>query len=576
MKIGITFTDIEMFGRRLTIGDAKALLTELDQTEVLEFCALLSAINEVAVGPGIAWSSPKHLSLLDRLLHDLLTPVHHAKARRLVLAGQPFAPLASAAIRSLMKLACLWCATKDGRSLNSARCRERVTKVLFALQGAMLTETPVGAADFNWVNRMFPGVTRCILGNPRLDLGHDIGRIHAIVSRPAIGEMLARKQGGKTVSAWFEETFGLSAADYRKVSQALSGYAGGFKVDAPRRDQLWLNLEAFIKCFTGQEERVRQLIQLATTTVDDVVAAVKSEPSDLSEVVFDANDLLLIRPLLRVGSHDLVTSYDAVFGKFVRGLPYLAMAAAERAGFTGKALDGARAPVGYIFEGYVGWLADERFGGGPIRVIKNYRIASQHLPKGHSDPERDLLLLFGNVGFPIEVKAKVPPRPLRSSGDLGMLATLVEELSLQAVTAAEALVKGECCTEDGMPIASVQKAYPGILVFDRFPARFPFSDAFETELDKRLQRTCFRDSSNIGPLQVFDIDTYEDWDKAYRLPEETSRLFDALQTRAKTPWLRYESLLAVRKQADGLQSTWDSVLDKLCAESEADLCKRKS
>jgi hypothetical protein len=132
--------------------------------------------------------------------------------------------------------------------------------------------------------------------------------------------MLARKQGGKTVNAWFEETFGLSAADYRKVSQALSGYAGGFKVDAPRRDQLWLNLEAFIKCFTGQEERVRQLIQLATTTVDDVTAAVKSEPSNLSEVVFDANDLLLIRPLLRVGSHDLVTSYDAVFGKFVRGL----------------------------------------------------------------------------------------------------------------------------------------------------------------------------------------------------------------------------------------------------------------
>ena len=157
-----------------------------------------------------------------------------------------------------------------------------------------------------------------------------------------------------------------------------------------------------------------------------------------------------------------------------------------------------------------------------------------------------------------------------------MLAMLVEELSWQAVTTADALVKGECCTEDGLPIAPVRKAYPGVLVFEHFPARFPFSDAFETELAKQLQRPAFQDSSTVGPLQVFDIDSYEDWDKAYHLPEETSRLFDALQRRAKTPWLRYESLLEIRRQEDGLQPTWDSVVDKLCAESEAVLRGKKT
>src|SRR5687767_12871427 len=75
MKLGITFTDIEMFGRRLTIGDVKTLLSQLDRTDVLEFCARLNAINEVVVGPGIAWRTQNHLQLLERLLHDLLIPV---------------------------------------------------------------------------------------------------------------------------------------------------------------------------------------------------------------------------------------------------------------------------------------------------------------------------------------------------------------------------------------------------------------------------------------------------------------------------------------------------------------------
>jgi hypothetical protein len=576
MKLGLTFTDIDMFGRRMAIGDTKALLSQLDQSDVLEFCALLNAINEVAVGPGIAWSSPKHLQLLERLLHELLTPVYHAKARRLVLTERPFVPLVSAALRSLMKLACMWCPPEGGKSLDNPRLRQNVSKVLFALQGAMLTKTSIGAAHLDWGYRAFPAVTRCVLCNPRLNLGHDMGRLHAIVSRPTVGDLLSRKEGGRTIGDWFEETFGLAPADYRKVSQALAGYAGRFKVDAPHRDQLWLDLEAFSKCFTVQEERVRQLVQLATTTVEEVAGGIKTEPLNLSEVVFDANDVLLVRPLLQVGSRHLVTSYDSVFGKFVRGLPYLAMAAAERAGLTGKALDGARGPVGYIFEGYAGWLADERFRGGPVRTIKNYKIATGNLPKGHTDPERDVLLILGDVGFPIEVKAKVPPRPLRSSGDLQMLAILVEELSCQAVTAADALVKGECRTADGLPIAPVRKAYPGVLVFERFPARFPFSDAFETELEKRLQKPIFKDSSTVGPLQVFDIDQYEDWDKAYHLPDETSRLFNALQKRAKTPRLRYESLIEIRSQEDGLQPTWDSVVDKLCAESEAVLCGKKA
>ncbi|MFO1501307.1 MAG: hypothetical protein U1G07_23450 [Verrucomicrobiota bacterium] len=270
------------------------------------------------------------------------------------------------------------------------------------------------------------------------------------------------------------------------------------------------------------------------------------------------------------------TSFDGIFGKFVRGLPYLAMAAAERAGLSGNALQAVRAPVGYIFEGYATWLARERFRGSPVRVIKNYRIKPEHLPKDHTDPERDLLLILGEIGFCVEVKAKVPPRSLRASGDLHMVAELVEGLSRQAVTAADALTKGSCSTEDGTHIPRLRKAYPVVLVFDHFPARFPFSDAFEAELENQLQRPLFRDGLDIGPLQVFDVDSYEDWDKAYRLPEETNLLFDALQERASAPWLRYESLAELRKQKDGIQPNWKSMMDKLCDESEELLCRTKT
>ncbi len=400
-----------------------------------------------------------------------------------------------------------------------------------------------------------------------------MARLHAIVSRPEVGELLAQREGGRTINDWFKERFGLTACNYREVAQALAGYAGRFNPDAPHPTHLWLDLDAFCKCFPGEDQAVARLVQLATTTPEAVKAAAKFEYSSFSAVLFDSNDLLLLRPLLQVGRRHLVTSFDGIFGKFVRGLPYLAMAAAEQAGLSGNALQAVRAPVGYIFEGYAAWLASERFRSSPVKVIKNYRIKAEHLPKDHTDPERDLLLILGEIGFCVEVKAKVPPRSLRATGDLHMVAELLEGLSRQAVTAADALTKGSCYTADGTHIPRLRKAYPTVLVFDHFPARFPLSDAFEAALEDHLQRSLFRDGPDIGPLQVFDIDSYEDWDKAYRLPEEANLLFDALKGRASAPWLRYESLTELRKQKDGIQPSWSSIMDKLCDESEALLCR---
>ena len=546
-------------GKRLSVADVKALLSPLDRNDVLLFCAYLNGVNETGIGPGVAWDRPEHVQRLQVLLNSLLPQVYHKKALRLAATSKPFAPLVSSALRALMKLACLWCPPTGGKHL-SVRYRQNVGKVLFGLQGALVNEVPVGKADLDWIYRAFPAVTRCILANPRLDLGHDTGRLHGIIARQAVGALLEKEHDGLTVDAWFKREFQVSAKDYRRIAQGLAGYAGRFAARPQNLDFLWLDFVPFRNSFPGLEKQVQFIWEIAEATVDEVVASQTAEPTSLSEVVYDPKDVLLVKPLLGVGERHLVTSYDAVFSKFVRGLPYLAYAVAQKRGVTGGKLQmGARDPTGRIFEGYVRWLTRERFCGSDVKVFCSYQINAPQQRKGHANPEGDVLLIVGDIAYPIEVKAKVPTLADRASGDLVCLAKLVDDLSLQAATAAVALVKGECRSEDGSQIPPVQKAYPCLLVFERFPIRFPFADAFEQELSKKPNRSSiFTDSPTAGPLQVFDIDSYEDWDKAYRLPSETAQLFDALQKRATTSWLRYESLLQIREAEGRAKPTWRS------------------
>ena len=576
MRTGVTFTDLDMLGRRLSLADAKALLEPLDQTDVLEFCAFLGAVNETGPGPGIAWDTAAHIERLRRLLHDLLPPVYHAKAFRLAAAGPPFTPLVGIALRSLTKLACMWCHPTGGQRLKNVRYRQNVSKVLFGLQGALMDETPIGNADLDWVYRAFPGVARCVFANPRLNLGRDMGRLHGIISRPEVGELLARAHTGMTVDGWFQQEFHVSAKDYRRIVQALAGYAGRCVNQLENLNQLWLDIAAFTSSFPGQEKEVREIFELAATNVDDVAARPGApEPRTLSEVVYDPRAPLLVRPLLRLGPGHLVTSFEAVFSKFVRGLPYLAHAVAQSQGTTDDRLHkGSRNPTGLIFEGYARWLTRERFRRSDVKVFCGYRVDSAQTAKGETKPERDLLVVVEDIAYPIEVKAKVPTLATRASGMLNELVELVGGLSRQAMTAADALVNGTCRSEDGTTIPPVRKAFPCVLVFERFPIRFPFSDAFEEELSKSQKRSLFSNCSTTGPLQVFDIDSFEDWDKAYHLPNETTRLFNAIQKRATTPSLRYESLVEIRKGEDGVEPKWKSLLDELCDESEMELSGR--
>src|ERR1035437_6606071 len=141
--VGVTFTGEEIFREKLDVPGARALLSPLDLCDVLEFCALLNAVNQISVyeaGGRSKWNSEGGQRLLERLLKHLLEPVYHPRAWKLYDANPRFSPLVGAAINGVIGLACRWCQERGGKRLNSIRYRRNVTRVLFALQGKLVNK----------------------------------------------------------------------------------------------------------------------------------------------------------------------------------------------------------------------------------------------------------------------------------------------------------------------------------------------------------------------------------------------------------------------------------------------------
>ena len=133
LTVGMTFTGEAIFREKLDIPTARLLLAPLDLCDVLEFCALLNAVNQISVyeaGGGSKWNSEGGESLLARLLKDLLEPMYYPRAWKLYDASPRFSPLVGAAINGLIGLACRWCQERGGRRLNTIRYRRNVTRVL--------------------------------------------------------------------------------------------------------------------------------------------------------------------------------------------------------------------------------------------------------------------------------------------------------------------------------------------------------------------------------------------------------------------------------------------------------------
>jgi len=564
MNVGVTLTSKDVFNEELNLTDCKLFLGSLDQTDVLRLCALLTAVNQISAYEVGGWKSPGGERLLDGVFKDLLQPVPLERAKKLYRTSQHFAPLNGAALSGVTGLACRWCPKDGGQRIDSIEHGQKFVRVLFALQEAMLDRTMVkrniaSIGEIECQRALFPHFARNILANQAVRMEHDLGRLHAFSTRLP-----------EVCDKWFVERFGLSVLEYQCFFTGLSGYAGKF-IQHNHVCHLHLRLDKFLDSLNGPRDRIDQLLRVAETTPERL-AAETVEPNEMADAVF-CIDHLLVYPLLKIGEFHLVTSFEAVFSKFFRGFPYLSQlrAAQDKPSGSGDVVLGARGGFGKIFEAYAVWLTHQRFGGGSVEIIEDYRV---QLPghKKSSLAQRDLLLIRGDVGYALETKAIVPNLHLRKTGDLEEVVRYIvpkddgnvdrQGLVFQARTAAEALTTGKAFRRDEKtPIRVLRRVFPIGLVFGQLPLRFFNSKPFEIDVAKAYGSDVFRDSGNIAPMQFFDIQAFEEWDKAFGIPSEAGLLFVALEKRAYHEMLRYENFKSARGGNDGL-------IDKLARESE--------
>jgi hypothetical protein len=555
MNVAVTFTGKEVFNESLNLTDAKLLLESLNPTDVLRLCALLNAFHQISAYQfrRDGYRTPEAEASLKWLLEQLLHPDYQKTALEKIYrksAPRHFSPLNGAAINGVMGLACRWCPKDRGHRLNSIEHGQNVARVLFALQGAMMAkENVVSIEDVTGQRAAFPDFVKNILANQPVRVEHDLGRLHAFASRPEIaGRSEHKPEEEMLIDKWFTDKFGLSVLEYQCCFTALSGYASKFVQDN-HVSQLHLRLDRFLNLLNGPRDRVEELLRLAETTPERVVEET-DEPKQLADAVF-CIDHLLVYPLLKIGDIHLVTSFEAVFSKFIRGLPYLATLKAEQSkpGGGGAVRFGSRAGFGKIFEGYAGWLAHQWFDGSDVKIIEDYRV---QLPgrKMSGFAQRDLLLIRDDVGYAIETKAIVPNLDLRKTGDLEEIVRKIvprkddgsidpNGLVFQARTAAEALTAGTAFLKDEKtPIPLLRRVFPIGIVFEQLPLRFYNSKPFEMDVVKAYGSDVFRDSGKIAPIQFFDIQEFEEWDIVFDMPSEAGLLLVALEKRAYNEILR--------------------------------------
>ena len=579
VSVGVTYTGRKIFRETLDLAGAKALLSPLNLHDVLEFCARLNAVNQITPPEVEGWKSAGGKELIECLLHYLPEAVHRQRARDISRTPMPFSPLVGAAISGIIGLACRWCQEEGGEPLANSLCRGNVMRVLFALQGALVDKKKLmQIGNVGGLRQAFPYVTRSILANRPVNMTHDLGRLHALASRPEIHDALA-KRGKCSVNDWFQGSFGLSVSRYQYAMTALTCYAAQFRAKAPSSSPFWLPLRTFVEAVGGSHAEVEALIRSAETTPE--LLAKKSEPVELAEAVYYIDDLL-VTPLLRVGDAHLITSFEGVFANFMHGLSYKSSRVAEqRSGGPDKDIAaGARGGFGPIFEEYACWLAFQWFGDSNVEVITNYRVK---LP-GHKSfgelPQGDILFIYGGVGYLIEVKAIVPPLPVRRCGDLSLIVKMLvpsdkngtldrSGLVLQTRRLGEGLVNGCGVRADGKtPIPALRRVFPIGLVFEHLPLRYPFTIPFEMDVQQTCGVKVFEDSGALAPLQFFDIEAFEMWDAVFDLPLEAAGLLAALEKRATNEIFRYETIEHVRGCRRTNRRQKPGVLQILADESE--------
>jgi hypothetical protein len=353
VRIGITFTSRNIFGEKLSLQEVLKVISLLNRNEAIIHCAEWNRWNTWVLFHSGTWKNAHKDQ--QRLVDELVPPNAQSRAMAVFNDEKFVSPFSEISVLALIGLLCRFTAGVGGESLNTRQAQRALFRALLALQESIL---PDNFFDLS-VPEQFPFEVRLTLANISLQnrWSYDMGRLHSLLTVPEISNGL----NGITVQAWFLNRLGLDGKDYECAANTFLGSAF-YHADYSRLQEQAPALY----------QRMGRLLELSTAAPEDVVKGLnalhpQADPAHLSDAVAYSN-LLLVRPMMRLGERLVCTSPRNLFNKIHRGLPYLCLEARTN---PGEQKTRPRDEFGYIFEAYVSWLMKQWIAGHDIRFVTN-------------------------------------------------------------------------------------------------------------------------------------------------------------------------------------------------------------
>lgn len=546
---GVVLTADRIYGRNLSLAECRAEMSRFRFISVLGFLTIVLRLNDDVVMDAESSQSDRDAEI-RRLLHLLFDGEALQRATReweeTTAGGHFFRPLSSPAVLGLVEFAGAHCVREGGISVTA-----RLAWVLLSFQSELISRSVQETAwgEMNMVDASLvihaDLVRNRLAHNPEWYLRNCMARLYAFAFIPAVGAKLPR---GTTQAGWFQEWFGMSPADYLFAATAMLAFQGQFDRSQADIRRIQTSRAEILGSFNDDfRPQVERLLTLAVRPIAEIGSGVR-EISSFTEIIYHATAMMR-SPLIELNDdHLLCVSAVHLRNKYLAGIRHLPLDL-RRVGvgsLPNSVVESFGGSFGLMLEGYVIWLlrqwivADQR-----TRIYENYRIPP--LRPG-DDPERDLLIVRGDVALVFEIKSRAISLAVRHKGDFESLDTVLLPPAFQAYTAAQALRAATATTATGEVIEGIRTVVPIAVVWDIVPLASAFAQSYERHLQQLTSRPLFREEDGIMPLQFLSIEFLESLEILCDLTPSSGEFFGVLMERARREELRYAPI-----QGEGLR-----------------------
>lgn len=438
-------------------------------------------------------------------------------------------PVCNHGLLGFAAMVSLFCSKNESIPLNQA-LRRRLFVIVLHIQNHLLDEYK-SPKD---IPKVLPSLIRHMTLELRLQRKWEceLGRLHGLVSLPEAETRLRAKFPEQTTDSFFRDSCGLTGKEYQVAANVIFG-AIMHEADFDRLPEAAPHLNRI----------VQPLLKYSTSDI----AAIGTDLGCVNsyEQLAQQTVKLLAHPSIQFRARHYVFSFDALFNRLIRDLPYIGFESRTIGPIASKSQ--AARYFGSLFEGYVVWLL-RRFFQEPIHIYSPYY--------DHQNCERDFAISIGGHFLIFEVKSGgVSEAQLLASRPIDYVESL-RGVTKQVFSGAKSLVEGTALDFQRKPVPAAHSVVPCCITFEPIPFREPYSHELEGRLEFILNQDVFHERNGILPVQFIDIQEIEMFDNFFDLPSDRIQLANALLKRARnrdarnTPFSRlmFDAELPVRER----------------------------